>query len=134
MDQSWGSMMAKKKFALRADQIRPLVENRGGCCATDRITVEGSKVGYMYRDEPASAQDSGWVFTAGDESQDYMDNSENHGIYDLNTIANFDPDVIPLLDAPPGTAFERQDLASPFVQVAGEPWEPDAKASVTARH
>ncbi len=36
-----------KKFALRADQIRPLVAGRGGCFATDRITVEGRKVRYL---------------------------------------------------------------------------------------
>ena len=75
--------MAKKKFARRADQFEPLAENRGGCFATDMITVEGRKVGYMYRDEPRNKQDSGWVFTAGDESQAYMDNADNHGIYDI---------------------------------------------------
>ena len=37
--------MAEKKFALCVDQIKPLPENRGGCLATDMITVEGRKVG-----------------------------------------------------------------------------------------
>ncbi|MBS0267287.1 MAG: DUF2185 domain-containing protein, partial [Planctomycetes bacterium] len=91
-----------KKFALRADQMRPLVKNRGACFATDLITVAGRQVGYMYRDEPGNAQDSGWVFTAGQESQAYMDDADNHGIYDVNTIANYDPEIIPFLDAPPG--------------------------------
>src|SRR5688500_16321036 len=73
--------MAKKQFALRADQIKPLAKNRGSCFATDMITVEGRKVGYMYREEPRNDQDSGWVFTAGQESQCYMDDADNHGIY-----------------------------------------------------
>ena len=98
--------MAKKQFALSADQIKPLAKNRGGCFATDMITVEGRKVGYMYREEPRNDQDSGWVFTAGQESQGYMDDADNHGIYDVNTIANYDPDIIPFIDAPAGTAFE----------------------------
>ena len=86
------------------------------------ITVDGFKVGYMYRDEPDNEQDSGWVFTAGQESQAYMDDADHHGIYDVNTIANYDPDIIPFLDAPAGMAFERQGPSGRFVQVGGEPW------------
>jgi hypothetical protein len=116
--------MSDKHFALSADQIKPLATNRGGCLATDMITVEGCKVGFMYREEPRNRQDSGWVFTAGQESPTYMDDAANHGIYDVNTIANYDPDVIPFLDAPAGTAFEREDPSGPLVQVEGEPWNP----------
>jgi hypothetical protein len=114
--------VAEKKFALRADQIKPLVQNRGGCIATDMITVEGARVGYMYRDEPLNDQDSGWVFTAGAESQAYMDDATKHGVYAVNTIANYDPAIIPFLDAPPGVAFAREDPSGGFVQVDGEPW------------
>jgi hypothetical protein len=114
-------MMAKKMFAIRADQIKPIATNRGGCFATDMITVEGRKVGYMYREEPRNNQDSGWVFTAGQESQTYMDDAANHGIYDVNMIANYDPDIIPFLDAPAGTAFERQVSSSRLIQVGGSP-------------
>jgi len=46
----------------------------------------------------------------------------NIGVYDVNTIANYDRDIIPLLDAPPGSAFERDDDGS-FVSVAFEPPE-----------
>src|SRR5205085_3393355 len=117
--------MAKKKFALRADQIKPLVESRGGCIATDMITVEGRKVGYMYREEPDNDMDSGWRFMSGRESQAYMDDAANHAVYDVNTIANYDPDIIPFLDAPSESAFERQGSSGRFVQVGGESWEPN---------
>ena len=46
-----------KKFALAAAQIKPLVTNRGGCIATDLITVGGQKVGYMIRDKPDNSID-----------------------------------------------------------------------------
>lgn len=117
----------KKKFALSADKIRPLAEGYGGCIATDLITVEGRKVGYMYRTDPDNDQDSGWVFTAGEESLAYMDEAANHGVYDVNTIANYDPDIIPVLDAPIGSAFERQGRSRRLVQVEGDPWEPGTK-------
>lgn len=111
---------SKKKFALRADQIRLLAEGRGGCFATDRITVDGRKVGYMYREEPDFDSDSGWRFFSGQESQAYLDDPRHLAIYDVNTIANYDPEIIPLLHAPVGSAFERVDGAGPFVAVEEE--------------
>jgi hypothetical protein len=78
-----------------------------GCIATDRITVDGLKVGYMYREKPDYDGDSGWRFTAGDESDEYMDDPVNSGIYDLNTICNDDPDIIEFLNWDVGSEFER---------------------------
>ena len=111
---------SQKKFALRANQIKPLAEGYGGCIATDVITVEGRKVGYMYREEPDNDVDSGWRFMSGGESEEYMDDSANHGVYDVNTVANYDPEIIPFLDAPLGAAFEREDGAGPFVAIEDE--------------
>jgi hypothetical protein len=117
--------MAKstKKFRLSAAQIRPLAEGYGGCIATDQITVQGRPVGYMYREEPRRDHDSGWCFTAGDESEGYMNTAENLEIYDINTIANYDPEIIPFLDAPPGSAFARNPKTGHFEEVAFEPTE-----------
>ena len=96
-----------KPFRLSAEQIRPVATGRGGAIASDRITVDGRPVGYMYRTEPHNELDSGWAFLAGDETDDYMNDPRNHEIYDVNTIANYDPEIIPLLDAPIGSAFIR---------------------------
>jgi hypothetical protein len=111
---------SQKTFVLQADQIRPLVGYLGWCFATDRITVDGQKVGYMYREEPEDDTDSGWRFLSGTESQEYLDDPENLAIYDVNTIANYDPDIIPFLDAPVGAAFERSEGSGPFVAVEDE--------------
>jgi hypothetical protein len=124
--------VAEKKFTIRADQIKALAPNRGACIATDMITVHGRKVGYMSREEPRNAEDSGWAFTSGDESQEYMDDTSNHGIYDVNTIANYDPDIIPYLDAPPGVAFAREARTGHLTQVGGEPWQPGSGQGGTA--
>jgi len=72
--------------------------------------VDGCRVGYCYREEPEEGDenwDSGWRFTAGDESDSYMDDPGRSGIYHLNTLCNYDPDIIPLLDSEPGTAWCR---------------------------
>jgi hypothetical protein len=112
--------MKQKQFALTADQIKPLATGRGGCIATDMITVAGKPVGYMVREPTIRPNDSGWCFMAGDESQDYMDNPSNHGIYDVNTIANLCPDIIPHLDAPPRSAFTRSPETFQLVAVPYE--------------
>jgi len=98
-----------KKFALDKELIKPLAKGFGGCIASDRILVDGCRVGYMYRQAPVDEVDSGWCFLAGDESDDYMANNANHGVYDVNTIANYDPDIVPYLDYETGSAFERRN-------------------------
>jgi len=99
--------VAKKQFWLRSEQIRSLIPNRGGCIASDRITVDGRLVGYMYRGTPANELDNGWRFMAGDESPEYMADLSKHTVYDVNTIANYDSAIIPLLDSPIGAAYIR---------------------------
>ena len=112
--------MTEKSFRLAAAQIKARVEGYGYCYATDRITVDGQLVGYMYREPGDRTGDSGWRFFAGDESQDYVDNAANFEIYDVNTIANYDPEIIPLLDAPAGSAFARNAVTSTFEAVPFE--------------
>ena len=70
-----------KQFKLLPEQIQQLAPGRGVAICTDRITVDGCPVGYMYRAEPDGKHDSGWVLTAGDESEAYMDNASNLAFY-----------------------------------------------------
>ncbi len=82
--------------------------------------MEGHLVGFMYREEPDTDFDSGWRFLSGLESDAYVNDLANVGLHDVNTIANYDRDIIPLLDAPPGSAFERDDDGR-FMSVDFEP-------------
>lgn len=79
-----------------------------GCVVSDKITKEGFKVGYMYREEPTIGNpDSGWRFMAGNEDDEYMNNSNNHHIFAINTICNYDKDIIPYLKSKIGSAYIR---------------------------
>ena len=98
-----------KNFRIKSEDLKPLVESAGWCMATDRIMVDGLPIGYMYRETPAAGGDSGWRFFAGDEDDAYMARDGNHGVYDLNTVANYDPAVIPHLGAAPGSRFDKAD-------------------------
>jgi hypothetical protein len=109
--------MSSKPFKLRADEIRPLAPGRGACFATDHITVEGHRVGYLYREPPDEERDSGWRFFSGLESDEYANDSSNLAIYDVNTIANYDPEVIHWLDSPFGSAYAREGRSGPFEEV-----------------
>lgn len=95
-----------KIFKIKSTELKQLAIGYGACIATDMITVHGCKVGYMYRDAPDNLL-SGWVFMSGNETQEYIDDEENLAIYDINTIANYDPDIIPLIESPVGTEYER---------------------------
>ena len=98
-----------KNFKIPGDKIVDLIGNRGACFATDKITVDGLPVGWMYREEPSDKVDNGWRFFSGTEDQDYVDNPENTCIFNTNTIANYDPTIIPYLDFPIGSHLERNN-------------------------
>jgi hypothetical protein len=111
-----------KKFKLSANEMRPLATGLGGCIATDKITVEGFPVRFMYREQPDNEDDSGWRFMSGYEDDEYMEEPDNHSIYDVNTIANYDQSVVSFLSAPIGSAFEKTQESERFVAVSD--WRP----------
>ncbi len=105
----------EKQFLLKKEDIKQLIKLGFSCIASDRITVDGKKIGYMYKENPTSEFDTGWRFFAGDEDEQYTDNPNNFEIYELNTICNYDQNIIPYLIKPVGTKLERNDDS--FVEV-----------------
>lgn len=111
-----------KKFKLSGEEIKPLLEGYGACIASDMITVDGYPVRFAYREAPDRDVDSGWRFFSGYESDEYTNNPSNAGIYNVNTIANYDPSIIPIIDAPIGMAFEKENDVEKWSIV--NDWEP----------
>lgn len=103
-----------KKYKLSSKEIKQLVTGYGGCICTDKITVDGMPVLYMYKDKPINDMDSGWRFFSGFEDDDYMKDNSNHSVYDVNTIANYESSIIPFLDLPVGSELERDDKSQAF--------------------
>lgn len=106
-----------KQYKIKSEDIKSIIPNKGGCMATDKITVMGELIGYMYREAPDFNNDSGWRFLSGTESQEYADISNNWAIYDLNTIANYDNAIIPYLDSTINSEFERINGTDEFKQI-----------------
>lgn len=98
-----------KKYKWASENIKLLVSPMGSCLASDKITVDGAKVGYMYRERPSDAVDSGWRFFAGSESEQYTATASNFSVYDVNTIANYDPSIVAFLGNAAPCAFARDD-------------------------
>jgi hypothetical protein len=86
------------------------------CYVTKRVLRDGAKVGYLYREAPDQDDDSGWRFTAGDESDEYMDDADNAAYVSVGRVLSKDDSFIDLLDAPIGTAFERDRDTMVFVR------------------
>jgi hypothetical protein len=116
-------MMAEKRYKISKEKIRPLAIGRGACIATDHIVVDGKKVGFMYREPPTNSTDSGWRFFSGEEDQAYVDRPEHLAFYDVNTVANYDPAIIPYLDFAVGTQFGRVAGSDSFTKESFSPPE-----------
>lgn len=112
-------MSLPKKYKLSKEEILELVKGYGGCLASDKITVDGDPVGFMYREEPCFDNDSGWRFLAGTEDEEYMDDPDHSAIYDVNTIANYDRSIIPYLNMPAGIELQRTDDGKTFEVIPG---------------
>ena len=113
--------MTSKRFKIPGPSIQRIAPGHGACIASDRILVDGCPVGYMVRTEPDDDVDSGWQFFAGDESQDYCDQPANFGVYDVNTVCNYDRSIIPLLDTQPPVEFVRDRVTGQFVRSTARP-------------
>lgn len=87
------------------------------CFVTRKVLYDGARAGYIYR-EPADADDdSGWRILAGDEPDEYMDDSDNVFYVPLGAVLNRDDSFLHLLDSPEGTAFQRDPASDAFVPV-----------------
>lgn len=124
----------KKLFLIKPGDIKEILPNMGGCLATDKITFDGDKIGYMYRETPNNDLDNGWRFFSGTETQEYLDIVENTKVYDLNTIVNYDGAIIPYVDFPIGTELERIPETNKFKTVEGSEFKIEGGIHVILLH
>lgn len=93
----------------RYDEIKKMhtLMNKGALVSR-KIVEEGWKVGFMYRCEPNNPADSGWIFFAGNEDEQYNSNIKNIVLMPLGKLCyELDRDVYKYLTAPVGTEFIR---------------------------
>lgn len=81
-----------------------------------KIIDEGCKIGYMCRDEAVREHDSGWAFMAGDEDEEYVENSKNIQLMSIHQVVQIDNLVWKYINSPVGTRL---------VRVSDDEFEPD---------
>ena len=72
-----------------------------------KIREEGWKIGYGERLEPTREGDSGWFFSAGNESSEYINNPKNLELWLINSVVNYDSALREFITAPYDTAVIR---------------------------
>lgn len=99
--------MHEDRITIQIDDIPQHIKPMGFCIASNKITVDGEKVGFMYREEKVDYEDSGWRFLSGTEEEEYAEDPANGKIFDVNIIAHHDPAIIPYLKMSIGSELER---------------------------
>ncbi len=79
------------------------------CFVTNNILYEGHDVGYLYKEEPDQDDDSGWRFTTGLETDEYMEDSSNTSYVSLGAVLREDDCFLGLLDREAGVAFIKNE-------------------------
>lgn len=90
----------------------------GVCLASAHIMSDGKKVGFMYREEAEDELDSGWRFLSGEENDEYLDNEDNYGVFDVDAVVKMDNLVRNYIHLPIGTELERD--GGKFVPIADD--------------
>jgi len=106
--------MNEKIFILSENEIQDIIKSIGYCYVSDKITVDGMNVGFMYREKPYDNDDSGWRFLSGTETEEYIDDNNNLMIFDVNTVANYDKAIIPYIKNKVGSELERIENTDKF--------------------
>ena len=96
------------EFVSHEDDYEVLNELFKTCIITNKIMNENWKVGLMQKLESTEETDSGWFLSAGNESQEYIDDAENLCVVTLKELCDRDPTIIPhLLDKEVGDILIR---------------------------
>lgn len=87
------------------------------CFVTHRVLYDGAAIGYLYREEPDTEEDSSWRIMCGDESEEYMDSSDNISFVSLGAVLREDDRIVELLEAPIGSVFGFDSEADSFLKI-----------------
>ena len=72
-----------------------------------KIREEGWKIGYGIRMEPTNERDSGWAFSAGNETYEYINDPDNLELWVINSVLMYEPALTEFITEPEGTGVVR---------------------------
>ena len=86
------------------------------CFVTNNILYDGQLVGYLYREAPDTDDDSGWRFTTGNESDEYMDDTANSSFVSLGAVLRVDDSFLKFIEREAGVAFAKDEQGN-FIEL-----------------
>ena len=95
----------RKKGQNNFDNFPPI----GGLMVSKKVVDENIKPRFMYREKRTRPEDSGWRIFTGFETDEYINNPENIGIYNPSTILKIDPSIENILLKGIGSVYEKKD-------------------------
>ncbi len=87
------------------DELVELIDGKK-CLVSKNITHNLRPIKWMYREEPIEEFDSGWRVFCDEDTEEYINQSGNIVPMDYNTLANLNPRVVEIYNAPVGSDFE----------------------------
>lgn len=91
----------------RQTLMRRVKARAQGAIVTKKILADGQPIRFAERLEPSNPDDSGWAFSAGTESEEYMQDAKNLAVVSIALLLQRDPALETILDAPFGSLFRR---------------------------
>lgn len=79
-----------------------------------RLMEPNQRVGWLYRESPDRAGDSGWRVFVGDEDDSYIENPDNIALVSLEGLLELDPQLKKVLASRVGSEIEREDESELF--------------------
>ncbi|MFB1484563.1 DUF2185 domain-containing protein [Corallococcus sp. RDP092CA] len=92
----------------RQQLIRRLRLRQRKALVTRYIAEGGEPIRFAERSKPAAEEDSGWLFTSGLETEEYMKDRANAVIVPLRSLLGRCKELDAILDAPVGAVFRRE--------------------------
>ena len=94
----------RKQSLLRGIRIRSQ-----SAIVSRKILDERQPIRFAERLEPSRPADSGWFFSAGTETDEYMSDAKNVAVISIHELLKMDGAVEGILSAPVGRAFRRYE-------------------------
>ena len=101
--------MEEKKWPLCGKDIQ---DDKAFC--DDCRQIAQDELPEAFYDKKEDGDDSGWRFLAGDESDEYLEDTHHFMMFDINYVANLDSAIIPYLKRKIGTELERIEGTDEF--------------------
>lgn len=111
----------KKQEEENFDSFPPI----GGLMVSKMVTDQNIKPRFMYREKRTRPEDSGWRIFTGFETDDYINDPNNTGIYNPSSILKVDPSLQSILLKGIGAVYERTDDDSEWYRVTDFELEDD---------